>query len=110
MPGLALLRGMPDVPKRSAPLMRPRLPQGLGSSLVADPAQELAARLALGRALLAARRMQAGVEQLWEAARLDLRFNDGEPRKALLEAFEALGEESPLTREYRRKLSVLLCA
>jgi putative thioredoxin len=69
-----------------------------------------AARLKLGRALLAARRTEEGLEELYAAAQRDLGFNDGEPRKALLEAFEALGEAHPLTTEYRRRLSVLLCA
>ncbi|HEV8114250.1 MAG TPA: thioredoxin [Planctomycetota bacterium] len=76
---------------------------------VAAAPNDVAARLALGRALLAARRFEDAVPELYEAARRDLAFQGGEPRKALLEAFTALGEEHPLTTEYRRKLSVLLC-
>lgn len=69
-----------------------------------------AAHLALGRALLAAQRPEQGLEELMTAAKIDLRFNDSEPRKALLEAFDALGAATPLVNEYRRRLSVLLCS
>lgn len=62
-----------------------------------------------GRALLAESRGAEGLEQLYEAAGLDLRSNDSEPRKAMLEAFEALGGADPAVIEYRRKLSILLC-
>jgi putative thioredoxin len=70
---------------------------------------DVAARLALGRGLLAARRLEEAVAELFEAARLDRSFQGGEPKKALQDAFAALGEDHPLTKEYRRKLSVLLC-
>ncbi len=80
----------------------------LRSAVAASPG-DVAARLALGRALLAARRFEEAVPELFEAARRDLAFHGGEPKTALLEAFTALGEEHPLTTEYRRKLSVLLC-
>lgn len=71
---------------------------------------DIAARLELGRALLAAQETESGLEHLYLAAERDLSFNDGEPRKALIEAFDVLGEEHPLTLEYRRRLSLLLCA
>ncbi|MBL8860887.1 MAG: thioredoxin [Planctomycetes bacterium] len=70
--------------------------------------ESVAARLALGRALLAEGRNAEGLEQLYQAAKLDLRYNDSEPRRALVEAFEALGAD-PAVVEYRRKLSILLC-
>jgi thioredoxin-like negative regulator of GroEL len=47
---------------------------------------------------------------LMSAARRDITFRDGEPRKALLQAFEALGEANPLVTQYRRQLSLLLCS
>jgi len=71
---------------------------------------DVAAQLALGRGLLAARQFERGVETLWNAAQADLGFNGGEPKTALLEALGLLGDEHPLTRTYRRKLSVLLCS
>lgn len=69
---------------------------------------DVAARLAYGRALLAEGRGADGLEQLYQGAKLDLRFNDSEPRKAMVEAFEALGAD-PAVNDYRRKLSILLC-
>jgi putative thioredoxin len=81
----------------------------LEARVASDP-DDVPARLALGRALLAAGRSQDGLAQLHEAAKRDLRFNDSEPRKALLAAFEALGDADPLVVEHRRKLSILLCS
>ena len=80
----------------------------LERAVAADPA-DVGARLKLGRALVAARRIEDAVPVLFEAARRDVAFQGGEPRKALLEALAALGEDHPLATEYRRKLSVLLC-
>ena len=67
-------------------------------------------RMELGRGLLAARQHDRALEELWAAAQLDVAFEGGEPKKALNEAFGVLGEEHPLTKQYRRKLSVLLCS
>lgn len=82
----------------------------LEAAVKAKP-DDVAARIALGRGLLAASRNEAGLDQLMEAAKLDLRFNDSEPRKALVEAFGALDSSEPkLVAEARRRLSVLLCS
>ncbi len=62
-----------------------------------------------GRALVAARKIEDALPELYEAARRNVGFQGGERRKAMLEALTALGEEHPLTQEFRRKLSVLLC-
>lgn len=78
-------------------------------SAVASAPDDLSARLKLGRAWIAARRPADALPVLFEAARRDLAFQGGEPRKALLEAIAVLGEDHPLATEYRRKLSVLLC-
>ena len=69
---------------------------------------DVAARLAHGRALLAARRNEEGLEELLSAARIDLHHEDDAPRKALIEAFGALGWEDPLTIEFQRRLAMLL--
>jgi putative thioredoxin len=79
----------------------------LQAAVKKDP-NDVAARLALGRALLAEGRNAEGLEELYQGAKLDLRFNDSEPRKAMVEAFEALGAD-PAVVDYRRKLSILLC-
>jgi putative thioredoxin len=80
----------------------------LRSAVAASP-DDVEARLKLGRALLAARKLEDALPELYEAARRNIGFQDGEPRKAMLDAFAALGEDHPRTQEYRRKLSVLLC-
>jgi len=71
---------------------------------------DISARLAHGKALVAAGRREEGLEQLWQAAQQDLHHDDDAPRKALIEAFTALGWEDPLTLEYQRRLSMLLTA
>jgi putative thioredoxin len=76
---------------------------------VKKDANDVGARIAYGRALLADGRGADGLEQLYQAAKLDLRFNDSEPRKAMVEAFQALGDADPAVVDYRRKLSILLC-
>jgi putative thioredoxin len=81
----------------------------LRKAVEANP-DDIAARLALGRALLAEQKTDEGLEMLLSAARRDLAFDDGAPRKALLEAFEALGDNNPLVTKYRRELSLLLCS
>ena len=88
-----------------------------GGESVEDLERELASNAAsvdvlvrLGRALIATARHEEGLERLIEAAQIDIGFEDGAPRKALLETFDLLGESNPLTREYRQQLSVLLCS
>jgi putative thioredoxin len=71
---------------------------------------DLDARLDLGRALVAAGEHEEGLEALVEVAKRDLRHDDGAPRKAMLEVFQMLGDEDPLTIEYQRRLSHLLCS
>jgi putative thioredoxin len=76
---------------------------------VAANASDVAARLALGKALVAAGRHEPGLEHLLQAAKLDLAFEGGAPRKAMIEVFNLLGQADPLTLEYQRRLSMLLC-
>jgi putative thioredoxin len=83
--------------------------EALRAELAADP-RDVGKRLALGRALIAALETEAGLEELLEAAMRDLHFEDDAPRKALIEVFQALGPEDPLTLEFQQRLSVLLCS
>ncbi|HVS08424.1 MAG TPA: tetratricopeptide repeat protein [Planctomycetota bacterium] len=76
---------------------------------VEETPDDLTARLRYGKALVAARRYDEGLEQLLEAARRDVHHDGDAPRKALLEVFQALGPEDPRTLEYQRRLSILLC-
>jgi putative thioredoxin len=77
---------------------------------VEKDAKDIGARIALGKALVAEGKTEEGLEMLLSAARLDVRFEDGAPRKALLEAFTALGDSNPLVNKYRRELSLLLAS
>ena len=43
------------------------------------------------------------------AAKLDLKFEDGAPRKAMIEVFNLLGQADPRVLEFQRRLSMLLC-
>jgi len=81
----------------------------LQAAVDADPA-DVGARIALGKALLAEGKNEEGLEMLLSAARLDVTHDGGAPRKALVEAFDTLGETNPLVTQYRRELSLLLCA
>jgi putative thioredoxin len=81
----------------------------LAAQLKATPA-DIEARLAYGKALIAAGQREQGLEQLLQAAQQDLHHDGDAPRKALIEAFTALGWEDPLTLEYQRRLSMLLTA
>ena len=80
----------------------------LRARVEAAPA-DIDARLDYGRALVAANRHEEGLEELLTAAKQDLKHDGGAPRKALLEVFELLGFEDPLTLEYQKRLSHLLC-
>jgi putative thioredoxin len=77
------------------------------AAFTAQPS-DLRARVAFGKALLGARKYEDGLEQLLEAVREDARFEDGAARKAMIEAFDALGHEHPTTIDFRGRLQMLL--
>ncbi|MDZ4774680.1 MAG: thioredoxin [Planctomycetota bacterium] len=81
----------------------------LEAAVKAKP-DDVAARIALGRAFLAENEAEKGLEQLLAAAKTNLTFDGGAPRKAMIEAFGLLGESNPLVTRYRRELSLLLCS
>lgn len=68
-----------------------------------------AARISYGKGLVAAGRYEQGLEELLTAAKLDLQFEGGAPRKAMIEVFNLLGQGEPLVLEFQRRLSMLLC-
>jgi putative thioredoxin len=58
--------------------------------------------------LLARGQMEAGLDGLLDVLRQDKRYRKGEPRLVMLAVFELLGEDDPVTRQYRNELASVL--
>jgi thioredoxin-like negative regulator of GroEL len=71
---------------------------------------DLDARIAWGRALVAAGEHEKGLGVLLAAAQQDVHFDSDAPRKALVEAFGAIGWSNPLVRDHQRRLSLILAS
>ena len=78
----------------------------LQASIDHDPA-DLRARHLLGVQLMAAGRYEAALEQFMEMLQRDRKFDDGLPRRALIDAFVAV-DDAALVGRYRRRMSSLL--
>ena len=90
-----------------AALLKDAPPQPvLEAALAADPA-DLRARHLLGAHLIVAGESQAGMDQFLEMLRRDRAFQDGLPRKALIDAFRVV-EDEDLVGAYRRKMASLI--
>jgi putative thioredoxin len=59
-------------------------------------------------ARLAAGDLRGAMDGMLAVLRRDKRFRQGEPRTVMLGIFEVLGDQDPLTREYRSKLASVL--
>lgn len=81
----------------------------LFAAVAKDP-ENIDLRLKLGRSLVALQRYEEGLEAMYSAAKQDLGHDDGAPRKAMIEVFELLGQEHPLTLEFQQCLSILICS
>ncbi|MBF0296700.1 MAG: tetratricopeptide repeat protein [Magnetococcales bacterium] len=79
----------------------------LAARVEADPA-DLAARMALGEALVARESYAEGLEQFLEVVRRNRAFDDDAGRKAILRVFDLLGPGHPLIASFRPRLSALL--
>ena len=79
------------------------------AAAAADP-EDANAQLELGKALVSAGDVEAGLDVIWMVARVDLEFGDRAPHKALLEVFQAVGHDDPRVLSYQQRLSVLLCS
>lgn len=80
------------------------------AKLAANPADH-AARLDLSRAYAAQGRYREAMEAILDVIVRDRFFDEGAPRKAMLQLFEALGgseQYDDLVREFRRKMSAAL--
>lgn len=58
--------------------------------------------------LVASGHMQEAMDIILAVLRRDKRFRQGEPRTVMLGIFDVLGDQDPLTREYRNKLASVL--
>lgn len=79
-------------------------PDALRAAVDAAP-DDLATRIAWGRALASAGRHEEALEVLLEAVRRDPAFDDEAARKAMLDLFEFLGPEHDATQRYRGLLA-----
>jgi len=75
--------------------------------LAADPG-DLDARWALATRLAAQGRYEEALQQYLDLLRGDRNYRNGAARKAMLAIFDLLGQDSPLTREYRSRLANVL--
>ncbi|HXH00618.1 MAG TPA: thioredoxin [Xanthomonadaceae bacterium] len=80
--------------------------QILEAAIVADPA-DLRARHLLGLQHIVAGQEEAGLEQFLEMLRRDPGFDNGLPKRALIDAFRII-EDAELVGRYRRRMASLL--
>ncbi|HET7738093.1 MAG TPA: tetratricopeptide repeat protein, partial [Tepidiformaceae bacterium] len=66
------------------------------------------ARYRWGVLLAAREEYQAALDELLESVRIDRGFADGAARKAVLAIFDILGLDSEITKDYQRRLAMLL--
>ncbi|MFZ2753925.1 MAG: thioredoxin [Lysobacteraceae bacterium] len=90
-----------------AALLRDAPPVETLLATLADNDGDLRARHLLGVHDIVAGRSQEGLEHFLEMLRRDRTFDEGLPRKALIDAFRII-EDEDLVGQYRRKMSSLL--
>lgn len=88
-------------------LLRDAPPASVLESAIAANPDDLRARHLLGVRHLVEGRAEAGLEQFIEMLTRDRAFEDGLPRKALVDAFRVV-DDAALVSRYRRKMSALL--
>jgi putative thioredoxin len=79
----------------------------LRARVEAEP-ENLEARLALAQALAGREKYQEALAEFLEIVKTDRTFQDDAARKAILQIFEVLGSDDPLTDQYRAELAKVL--
>ncbi len=81
--------------------------EDLRGEAMANP-RDPRARYRLGVMLAAGAQYESALDELLESVRLDRTFAEAAARKAALAIFDILGLDSPVTRDYQRRLSAIL--
>ena len=69
---------------------------------------DLDTRLSLAKKYVSKKQFEPALQHLLDIIRTDRRFRDDAGRKTMLAVFELLGNEHPLTCQYRRLLAATL--
>ena len=75
---------------------------------VQENPDDLSARIELGRGLSAAGRSEEGLEIILETIKVDREHDDQAARKAMVDVLDALGPDSDLAHDFRRRLQVAM--
>jgi putative thioredoxin len=92
--------------ERLRPLARYLVEAQQGPGCLDD--QSLEAAYCRAGKLIAGGDLQGAMDAILIVLRRDKKFRQGEPRVVMLGVFEVLGDQDPLTREYRNKLANVL--
>lgn len=70
--------------------------------------EDLPARMALAQRYLAEQRFESALEELLEILSRDRKFQDGAPRRMMLDIFELAAAQPELVARYRRRLAAVI--